>query len=120
MFKWLNKQGVESDKGFIVQCTGRFTLEYVEGSRKIIIDVEHGWSGGKHIDSVRAENFERWSNGWPIDREKQKEIKRNFVEAMAFQNIRISIEDDPDSHYLKNNLDIILETKLKTSLKDLK
>ena len=28
MFKWLNKQGVEYDKGFIVQKVGRFTIEY--------------------------------------------------------------------------------------------
>jgi hypothetical protein len=28
MFTYLNKQGVESDAGFVVQFTGRFTLEY--------------------------------------------------------------------------------------------
>ena len=33
MFTWLNKQGVQSDSGFIVQFTGRFTAEYREGGK---------------------------------------------------------------------------------------
>jgi hypothetical protein len=47
MFKWLNKQGVRSDKGFVVQCTGRFEVEYREEKRRISIYVEPGYLGDK-------------------------------------------------------------------------
>src|SRR4051794_12498175 len=46
MFKWLNKQSVESDRGFVVQFTGRFSMEYREGSKTVTLAVEGGFSGG--------------------------------------------------------------------------
>ena len=41
MFQYLNKQGVQHQSGFIVQRTGRFTAEYQEGTRKIIVDLDN-------------------------------------------------------------------------------
>lgn len=45
MFTWLNKQGVRSSDGFDVQLTGRFTAEYREGARYLMVDVEGGGNG---------------------------------------------------------------------------
>ena len=42
MFSWLNKQGVKSNKGFIVQSMSRFTIEYSEDSRSILVTVDNG------------------------------------------------------------------------------
>ncbi len=33
MFTWINKQGVKSSKGFIVQSVARFKIEYREGNK---------------------------------------------------------------------------------------
>ena len=40
MFIWLNMQGVQSDRGFVVQFTGRFTAEYREHSKVVTLEVE--------------------------------------------------------------------------------
>jgi hypothetical protein len=39
-FRYLNKQGVESNRGFVVQITGRFSLEYRRESFCIECDTE--------------------------------------------------------------------------------
>jgi hypothetical protein len=41
----MNKKGVRSDQGFEVQFTGRFTAEYREGVRYLIVDLEGNGSG---------------------------------------------------------------------------
>jgi hypothetical protein len=93
-FKWLNKQGVESSKGFAVQCTGRFTSEYQEGFRKITINLEPGkLSDGKYCDIIGSDTFFRWDDGTPIPKEKQAEILQNYKEAMEFQGIGVIVED---------------------------
>ena len=85
MFTWLNKQGVKSGKGFIVQRTGRFTTEYQEGHRKISIDLENGiLPSNKHCVIVSASGVTKWDDGMLIPQGKQKEILRNFIEAMEF------------------------------------
>lgn len=39
-FSWLNKQGVASDQGFVVQRVERFAYEYREGERVMRLDGE--------------------------------------------------------------------------------
>jgi len=93
MFTWLNKQGVKSNKGFIVQRTGRFTAEYQEGSRKISIDLENGvLADGKFCEIIDADAFSKWDDGVSISLSKQKEILQNFKEAMEFQGIGIIVD----------------------------
>ena len=94
MFKWLNKQGVESDRGFAVQCVGRFEIEYREGSKKISVSVENGIMGTSQpcvIISPKA--FERWDN-YPetLSPKEQEEKLANFIEAMEFQGLSVSVE----------------------------
>ena len=86
MFTWLNKQGVQSDRGFIVQSVDRFTIEYREGSRKVSIHVESGRSpDGKLCEIISRGAFKRWDNdlsGMTNPLEKQQEMLQNFREAM--------------------------------------
>ena len=47
-FEWINKQGVRSDSGAVIQFTGRFTAEYTRYGVTIEVDVEDGGpSAGK-------------------------------------------------------------------------
>jgi hypothetical protein len=79
-FRWLNKQGVESESGFVVQRAGRFTEEYRERDRSIVIDVEGGVSGGKHVLNYSRASFAAWS----IDAAEQQRAIDNYREALVF------------------------------------
>jgi len=93
MFKWLNKQGVQSDKGFIVQFVGRFEVEYQEGEKIISVYVEPGYTAdNKFCLNIESNSFVAWADGTPIPEKKQKEILKNFTEAMEFQNIGVVVE----------------------------
>jgi hypothetical protein len=95
MFKWLNKQGVESDRGFVVQSVGRFAVDYREGDKKIEVYVERGCvEGGKPAVIVEGNSFERWDGDpeWAtLPLEKQDEMPTNFTEAMEFQGIAVVV-----------------------------
>jgi hypothetical protein len=80
-FSWLNKQGVESDSGFIVQRTGRFTEEYREGGRIIVIDVEGSFMGDKHVTNYSRASFAAWSKD-PVE---QQRVIDNYRSALIFQ-----------------------------------
>jgi len=87
-FKWLNKQGVESDTGFIVQFTDRFTAEYREGSKVIEVEVEDGLSNSKPCICFKESSFSHWSNSdEKIPAEKQKEILNNFISGIEYQGL---------------------------------
>lgn len=96
MFKWLNKQGVQSDRGFVVQVVDRFTIAYREADGAITVPVEFAQLGdGKSCVSIKPHAFRRWDNdasGLIIPLEKQREIFANFEEAMRFQNIAVVSE----------------------------
>ena len=92
MFIWLNKQGVKSSKGFIVQSVARFVIEYREGGKCIFIEVESDYAPGKKpCEKVNLSAFSKWDDGTPISQQKQKEILKNFTEAMEFQGIAVVI-----------------------------
>ena len=95
MFTRLNKQGVESDRGFAVQSLDRFTVEYREGNKRIALDVDNGISGGRPCVSVERRAFKRWDSMRDCEElslAKQNEILQNFVEAMEFQGVAVVIE----------------------------
>jgi hypothetical protein len=71
MFTWLNKQGVQSDRGFSLQFTGRFDAEYRENGKVVSLYVESGFDGGACI-LAEPTVFERWDDGQLISSEKQK------------------------------------------------
>lgn len=93
MFTWLNKQGVKSSKGFIVQSVARFTIEYREGEKSISIEVESDYAPGKKpVEIVSRSAFTHWNDGSAIDLKKQNEIINNFKDAMEFQGIGVIID----------------------------
>jgi len=79
-FRWINKQGVESDTGFVVQRTGRFTEEYREAGRTLVIDVEGGFAGAEYVISYSRSSFASWSN----DPKEQERVINNYRAALAF------------------------------------
>jgi hypothetical protein len=91
MFTWLNKQGVQSDKGYIVQRVARFEVEYRESKKKISIYVEPGYSAGKNCLIIRSDAFYKWDDGTSISEVKQKEILQNFKDANKFKGIDIEV-----------------------------
>jgi hypothetical protein len=91
MFKWLNKQGVESDKGFSVQFVGRFEVLYKEGEKIISVYVEPGNLGGKLCLNIKSNAFYNWSDGVPISIDKQQEIEKNFKDAMKIMELEVAI-----------------------------
>jgi hypothetical protein len=95
MFTWLNKQGVRSDRGFEVQFTGRFDVEYREGGKVVSLQVEAGLSGGLQCIIVDPSAFERWdgnSVGMSIPPEQQAQMFQNLRDAMEFQSLKLVIE----------------------------
>lgn len=95
MFTWLNKQGVQSDKGFIVQSVGRFTIEYREINKYISIEVESDYAPNKKpIEKIKKNSVSKWNDGTLIPERKQKEILKNFSDAMEFQGIGVIMEND--------------------------
>lgn len=94
MFKWLNKQGVESTtKGFVVQSIDRFTIEYKEGNKHISLYVERGFlPDGKVCVYITPKAFQKWDDGVLISTTKQIELLKNFKEAMEFQGVAVLVD----------------------------
>jgi len=93
MFTWLNKQGVKSSKGFIVQSVARFVIEYREAEKRISIEVESDYGLGRRpIEKIKMDAISKWDDGSAITKEKQKEIIKNFIDAMEFQGIGVVVE----------------------------
>ncbi|MEO8409028.1 MAG: hypothetical protein ABI478_00535 [Propionivibrio sp.] len=94
MFKWLNKQGVESTSGFAVQFTGRSTCEYREAGHAIQIEVESGFSGSRPSISINRDVFAKWGAVRPFHEapaDKQARLIKNFKDAMAFQGLEVNV-----------------------------
>jgi hypothetical protein len=97
MFTWLNKQGVQSDRGFVVQVVGRFLVEYRELGKTVSVEVEGCFFDGKAHVSISPTAFERWDGDpeWALlPSDKQDEILANFTEAMEFQGVEVHVEPE--------------------------
>ncbi len=86
-FRWLNKQGVESDDGFVLQRMHRFYYHYVEDGKTLQVDVELG----RKSEDISSASFLQWQT--PHDAEvlsldEQARIKANVQAALRFMNIR--------------------------------
>jgi hypothetical protein len=94
MFRWLNKQGVESDHGFAVQRTGRFSAEYRDRGKVVTLDVESGLDyDDKPCVIVDPDAFQHWDGETAkIPPEEQAQMFENLREAMEFQGLKLAIE----------------------------
>jgi hypothetical protein len=89
-FVWLNKNGVRGRDGFVVQSTGRFTIEYREGSLKVAVEVERMVQGEESVVAIERDAFARWDGlSYDLAHETQVRMLENFTAAMAFQGIRV-------------------------------
>lgn len=94
MFKWLNKQGVESDRGFIVQVVSRFLIEYIQRSKKISVHIEvDNVTSAEVTIVVHKFSFTSWDDGSHISENEQIQIIKNFKDAMNFQGVDVVVED---------------------------
>lgn len=94
MFTWLNKQGVQSDSGFVVQFTGRFTCEYSEGGKRIEIAVEDGLSAGKPCINISKDAFAKWAPPrafYETPKDEQERLMKNFKDAIEFQGLALVV-----------------------------
>lgn len=88
MFKWINKQGVESSEGFEVQFTGRYTAEYREGVKYLVVDVESNANGLIDFD---PKAFAKWLiRRMPNSPTDQARMLKTFIDALAFQGLTAS------------------------------
>lgn len=94
MLTWLNKQGVQSDAGFVVQRTGRFTCEYREHGYTLEFEIEAGRVGDTPCISVSSKVFSQWEGPCVENEsriEQQARLLRNLKEAMEFQGLAVVV-----------------------------
>ena len=60
MFTWLNKQGVKSDTGFILQRMERFVYHYVENEHVMIIYVEPFTNDKGYFETIDKGSIDNW------------------------------------------------------------
>lgn len=94
MFTWINKQGVQSDSGYVLQITGRFSAEYREAGRIMTIDLEFGFSGGSPCVIIGRDAFRHWDGDQiALGADEQTRLQANFRRACEFQQLKVIAED---------------------------
>jgi hypothetical protein len=84
MFKWLNKQGVESlNEGYSLQRVDRFYYDYTEGARVLKVAVEPGLKNEEIILPEKL-TWQPPSEREPINAQKAATIRRHITEALTF------------------------------------
>jgi len=84
---WLNKKGVESENGEVVQFTGQSTAEYRKGDEVIEVGVEDGFAGGEISVRYKRKDFEKWSWGGRLSPSQKEQAINTFREALQFQGL---------------------------------
>jgi len=91
MLKWLNKQGVESTTGFVLQSMHRFYYHYIEGEKRMQVLVEPFTDKrGNYLETIDLKSLEHWLPPYadaPIDEKQRGEIQRNISDALRFMGI---------------------------------
>lgn len=91
MFSWINKQGVESSDGFVLQSVDRFGYRYTERQRALRIDVEPLWKpNGNYFESISEESFRSWlppHEAEIITELEKKRLKSNVGSALTFMGV---------------------------------
>ena len=84
-FAWINRQGVKSETGYVIQRIDRFHYHYVEGDRVLSIDVE---TGCRHEELCFSTGLWKQPCGaGPIPEEELGEIARRVSQALNFMGI---------------------------------
>jgi len=100
-FVWLNKQGVASDAGFVLQCVERYAFEYREANRTMRLEGE-SIVAGLGDAKFGFGFYPNWREaGWqppfdavPVSDQDRERIVQNIKEAMAFMGGKVEFEDE--------------------------
>jgi len=99
-FVWLNKQGVASDQGFVVQRVERFVVEYREANRtmrlegeSIVGGLEPGQFGFGFYHTWRYAQWESPYCGFSISDRDRERIVQNIKDAMAFMGGKVEFDE---------------------------
>jgi hypothetical protein len=98
-FVWLNKQGVASDQGFVLQSVARYAFEYREANRTMRLEGE-SIVGGLGTASFGFGFYPGWRNArWqppfsavPVSDDDRNRIVQNIKEAMAFMSGKVEFD----------------------------
>jgi hypothetical protein len=90
VFRQTGPNAAESADGFTVRRVSRNTIEYAEGNRKTLIEVEPG--DGLAIYRQSLERWESPRTDEPLDNLKKAEIIHRVCAAMDFLGIRYVLE----------------------------
>ncbi len=87
-FAWLNKQGVQSSNGFILQSMHRFFYHYIEGPKRIQVDVEPLQDEkGNYYEGIYSDSIRKWlppHDHESVSHEQSDRIRRNISAALVF------------------------------------
>ena len=89
-FRWLNKQGVECDAGFVLQSMDRYYYHYVEAGKTLKVTVEPCRESGRYFEEISLSSLSTWHaphHGLSLSLQEQARIKANITEALRFMNI---------------------------------
>ena len=82
-FVWLNKQGVASDRGFVLQRVDRFAFEYRETNRTIRLEGESLVGGVLGAAKFGFVFYSSWREAGVSEGDHER-IAENIKAAMAF------------------------------------
>lgn len=90
-FRWLNKQGVASSNGFILQSVERYFYNYIEGDHVMKVDVEPlGDMVKNYSERIVSRSLARWQPPYDTEEltlERIAEIRKNISAALEFMKI---------------------------------
>ena len=81
-FVWLNKQGVASDQGFVLERVDRFAFEYREGNRTMRLEGESIVGGALGDAKFGFVFYSSCHEG--VSKVERERIMANIKAAMAF------------------------------------
>ena len=96
MFEWINKQGVKSSDGFVLESAHRYYYHYSEGNLRMQINVEpRTLPGGRYHETIRLDSLRRWlppHGTQAISPEEFERIRQNISSALTFMGIEHDFE----------------------------
>ncbi len=86
MFTKRGPNAVESDEGFAIRRTARYSLEYREGDRKLEVEVEPGDGLAVYGESIRF--WDSSTGGEPVTAAEKASILQNIARALDFLGVK--------------------------------
>lgn len=92
IFQWLNKQGVESSEGFVLQRMHRHYYHYIEAGKvlKVIVEPCRDHNSGEYYEEISIQSLHAWESPChtALSSQEQSRFQANIGAALAFMGIR--------------------------------